>query len=35
MTGEFRTYIEQIRKKSLEMHQQLVIERERYSSLSI
>ncbi|MBI3240538.1 MAG: hypothetical protein HYZ43_17120 [Flavobacteriia bacterium] len=34
MTEEFRTYIEQIRNKSREMHQQLVVERERCSSLS-
>ncbi|HLP55774.1 MAG TPA: hypothetical protein VK151_12120 [Fluviicola sp.] len=34
MTEEFRTYIEQIRNKSRELHQQLVIERERCSSLS-
>ncbi|ASS47519.1 MAG: hypothetical protein A3D31_16945 [Candidatus Fluviicola riflensis] len=34
MTEEFRTYIEQIRNKSRELHQQLVVERERCSSLS-
>jgi hypothetical protein len=34
MTEEFRTYIEQIRNKSRELHQSLVIERERCSSLS-
>lgn len=34
MTGEFRTFIEQVRKKSLELHQQLVIERERSGSLT-
>ena len=34
MTEEFRTYIEQIRNKSRELHQSLVIERERCSSLT-
>lgn len=34
MTEEFRTYIEQIRNKSRELHQSLVVERERCSSLS-
>ena len=34
MTGEFRTFIEQIRQKSLELHQQLVVERERSGSLT-
>lgn len=33
MTEEFRTYIEQIREKSRELHQNLVVERERCSSL--
>jgi UDP-N-acetylmuramyl tripeptide synthase len=32
MTGEFRRYIEQIRNKSLELHQSLVVERERANS---
>jgi uncharacterized coiled-coil DUF342 family protein len=34
MTEEFRTYIEQIRDKSRELHQNLVVERERCSSLT-
>lgn len=34
MTEEFRTYIEQIRNKSRELHQKLVVERERCSSMS-
>lgn len=34
MTKEFRTYIEQIRDKSRELHQNLVVERERCSSLT-
>jgi|GEM_PF-232097 len=34
MTGEFRKYIEHIRQKSLELHQSLVIERERAGSYS-
>jgi len=34
MTGEFRKYIEQIRQKSLELHQSLVVERERTGSYS-
>ena len=34
MTEEFRTYIEHIRNKSLELHQSLVVERERSSSFS-
>lgn len=34
MTEEFRKYIEQIREKSRDLHQLLVVERERSSSLS-
>jgi len=34
MTGEFRKYIEHIRNKSLELHQTLVVERERAGSLT-
>lgn len=34
MTEELRSYIEQIRNKTRELHQSLVIERERCSSLS-
>lgn len=34
MTEEFRKYIEQIRNKSRELHQSLVIERERCGSLT-
>lgn len=34
MTEEFRMYVEQIRNKTRELHQALVVERERNSSLS-
>lgn len=34
MNEEFRTYVEQIRNKARELHQALVVERERSSSLS-
>ena len=34
MTGEFRKYIEHIRNRALELHQSLVVERERSSSFS-
>lgn len=34
MTEELSRYIEQVRNKSRELHQQLVVERERCSSLS-
>ena len=34
MTEEFRKYVEQIRQKALELHQSLVVERERSGSLT-
>jgi DNA anti-recombination protein RmuC len=34
MTEELRSYVEQIRNKTRELHQSLVIERERCSSLT-
>lgn len=35
MTEEIRTYIEQIRTKSRELHQSLVVERERVGSCEL